>query len=334
MNIKNIINNSFLLVISTAIGLIIGEYAIRKFELSKTWSSYVTHRNAPNISDDIIGYTRIPNDTLHSIRNTLIISNSEGFRDNTPKKNQKSNKKIAFIGDSVTEGLGVDENKRFSNYSKTEFYNYAVTGYCTIDQIKILEEFIIKKKPSDLFLQICFNDFKSNIVKDSIFKISNTNTRSSLKIKNDKVSKNKFTFKSILTKSALYLFFAEKYNFYRYRNNKPNELLPNKNQIKNNEIKLFTSKLKRIKKICDLHEINFHCSYFPLNVEVIIKSDSLSEYTNDLIYQICNNNKINYLSVLEKLRHETNPDEFYIDDCHLSEKGHLFVSKLINDYFN
>ena len=40
-----------------------------------------------------------------------------------------------------------------------------------------------------------------------------------MKIKNDNVSKNKFTFKSILTKSALYLFFAEKYNFYRYRNN-------------------------------------------------------------------------------------------------------------------
>ena len=47
-----------MLLTSTAIGLIIGS-TIRKFELSKTWSSYVTHRNAPNISDDFIGYTRM-----------------------------------------------------------------------------------------------------------------------------------------------------------------------------------------------------------------------------------------------------------------------------------
>jgi lysophospholipase L1-like esterase len=94
--------------------------------------------------------------------------NSDGFRDE-PFTTKGKKKRIAFIGDSVTEGFGVEIEDRYSDRfgslfnNEIETLNFGIAGYTTIDELEILKKYIIPSQPDMVVLQVYFNDFARNL---------------------------------------------------------------------------------------------------------------------------------------------------------------------------
>ena len=101
-------------------------------------------------------------------------TNKYGFRENCSKENFKNNnlQNILFIGDSFTEGLGLDYEKTFvglyEKYSKDKVLNLAVTSYSPIiyfNKIKYYLDRGLQAKHVIVFIDISDIDDEKNYYK-------------------------------------------------------------------------------------------------------------------------------------------------------------------------
>ena len=122
-------------------------------------------------SKEAIGFRYLPSSNFTSIRDKTYVINQAGFRD-LEFKLKKVNPRIAFIGDSVIEGLGVDAKDRATNKArsaleaalkkKVDIYNFGVGAFSTYDELAVLRNHVISYKPDYAVMQICFNDLQRN----------------------------------------------------------------------------------------------------------------------------------------------------------------------------
>ena len=97
-------------------------------------------------------------------------TNSQGFRDSCDKKKVEDNSfQIIFIGDSFTEGLGIEYDKSFvglyDKSSKNSVLNMAVSSYSPIIYLKKIQYFLNKGLKIDsviVFLDISDIDDEAN----------------------------------------------------------------------------------------------------------------------------------------------------------------------------
>lgn len=111
--------------------------------------------------DNPRGYFNERNEVLGTI-------NSQGFRgQDIAFEKPNGTTRIVFFGDSFTLGMGVKDNDTFpinferliqSKYPKTQVLNFGVSGTSTDDQIKLLEEYVIKFKPDIVIIVVFLND--------------------------------------------------------------------------------------------------------------------------------------------------------------------------------
>jgi hypothetical protein len=75
--------------------------------------------------------------------------------------------RIAFLGDSFTLGMGVKDNDTLpasferaiqSKYPNTQVLNFGISATSTKEQIKLLEEYVIKFKPDVVVIVVFLND--------------------------------------------------------------------------------------------------------------------------------------------------------------------------------
>ncbi len=324
------------MLVSTAVALGLAEVIVRQAKLSKTWSSYLDGRvlmDTKTLYGGRVGYRRVPDSTFTSARDIIFVTNKMGFRERNPDTVKNGKKRIAFIGDSVTEGFGVETNDRFTNLIekylnekglKAETINFAVSGHATIDQIQVLNNFILPLKPDMVCLQMCFNDFKRNMdmLKPAAENIASAQAQQS------------FSVKSFLQQnSALYLLFAEKYNYYKLKSGVPNNLLPTASSIPGEEWDLTVKYLDEIHAVCKRENIEFLISYVPLEVEVLIQDPEKSELTNNQIRNYCDQREIPYIEVTSALRsyQDGKMEKLYLDDCHLSVEGNRVVASRLTE---
>ncbi|MCC3602436.1 MAG: SGNH/GDSL hydrolase family protein [Microcoleus sp. PH2017_29_MFU_D_A] len=94
--------------------------------------------------------------------------NAKGFR-GLDRAFEKANgiTRIAFLGDSFTLGMGVKDNDTLpvsvedaiqSKYPNTQVLNFGVSGTSTKEQIKLVEEYVIKFKPDVVVIVVFLND--------------------------------------------------------------------------------------------------------------------------------------------------------------------------------
>ncbi|MEG5001087.1 SGNH/GDSL hydrolase family protein [Microcoleus sp. B4-D4] len=94
--------------------------------------------------------------------------NAKGFRglDRTFEK-PNGITRIAFLGDSFTLGIGVKDNDTLpvsferaiqSKHPKTQVLNFGISGTSTKEQIKLLEEYVIKFQPDVVVIVVFLND--------------------------------------------------------------------------------------------------------------------------------------------------------------------------------
>jgi lysophospholipase L1-like esterase len=102
---------------------------------------------------------------------TVIATNSYGFRDgeHTYEKNNES-LRVAFIGDSVTLGVGIEEKLTFVRLFEdaadireasltVEAMSFAVDGYSAIQSLELLETRAAPFSPDIAVYVMCMNDF-------------------------------------------------------------------------------------------------------------------------------------------------------------------------------
>jgi len=124
------------------------------------------------ILDDRLGWRTAPNyryygykqDDAGNRHEIDIQTNQEGFR--IFGKIDSSRKKILFLGDSYTHAQQVSNAKTYYGILQEqqigEIFAYGTSGYGTLQEFMILDQFIDVIHPDIIVLQYCSNDFVNN----------------------------------------------------------------------------------------------------------------------------------------------------------------------------
>ncbi|MFI5219163.1 MAG: SGNH/GDSL hydrolase family protein [Bacteroidia bacterium] len=341
LHIKKKLSNICLLLVSTLVAILVGEFTIRQFNKSKTWTSWRESADILKtmINDAKVGYIRNPDTSYIGSLNAVCNINSMGFRDsNYNVRKGKNKKRICFIGDSVTEGYGIEVPQRYSNLTAVkanslaqnnsieyESLNFGISRYATSNELAVLKNYVLPMAPDIVFLQICFNDIAPNKEYDLSLPIKGLPN-----LDDETEDYKNFFVKIFLQKhSALYLLLAEKYNYIRLKSGKSNSILDDVLRINADDMIKTNYFIEEIKKVCSGNKIRLIASYIPLEAEVIIKSEEMSFHINNMLENTCKLHNIEYLNTLKIFRQIK--DDLYLDDCHLNTEGNKIVSELISE---
>ena len=160
-----------LVLASCLVGILLAEGALR---LTGVWVGRHSDTMFTVIEyDPVLGWKMKPNVqervSLVDVENIPVRANSQGFWDNEFKlEKDPQRRRIAFLGDSFTWGMGVRENERFSNVlqqsvSQFESLNFGVPGYGTDQSLLVWENVASRYRPDVVVLTIYQNDYVDNM---------------------------------------------------------------------------------------------------------------------------------------------------------------------------
>jgi len=121
-------------------------------------------------NNEILMWEYRPN-SVAQVGGVAIQTNKHGFRDRDhPYVKNKGDLRIAFVGDSVTLGIGVEENDTFVRVFEreagvrlssvnVEAMSYAVDGYNAIQVLELLRDRVLPFAPDIVVYVMCMNDF-------------------------------------------------------------------------------------------------------------------------------------------------------------------------------
>jgi len=325
------------IVLASAVAFVTGELTVRIAGLSKTWNGKKEEELHTQIiekysSRQEIGFRYLPSSNFTSLRDKTYVINRAGFRD-VEFQLSKVNPRIAFIGDSVIEGLGVAAEDRATDKAraalevalktKIDVYNFGVGAFSTYDELAVLKTHVLSYKPDYAVLQICFNDLQRNY--DIAYPESTTRPQG---------DQTEVGFRHFFQQhSAFYLFLAEQYTYLRLRNGASNSMLDDVIVDRSEQWALFAQLIVEFKDVCEDSGIQPVLMYVPLEPEVVVGDAGLGTITTSKIDSICEELEISNINSTIALRMHENPDELYNDHCHLSEKGNTIVADCIASFF-
>ncbi len=262
-----------------------------------------------------------------------VITDNNGFRVPYFDYKYKYNKSILVLGDSVSFGIGVEEEKSFigitRNTESKNIYNTSVMGLNITDYNKLLK--IYSKKFSDIsnvLIFICLNDtfYKQGIIDESeVNKITNEKEKDIV----DSLVKNKFLIKTdifLRNKSALFVFIKSLVTnpnkrgfFYSFDDYSDDE-----------KMRIFKENIKKIIETSKSNNLNTKYVVLPFAYQIDdLKCDNkylkpqkkikqifseLGESVEDLTDDFCKHNK---------------PNNLFFDSVHLTNQGNKFVFELL-----
>ena len=230
-------------------------------------------------------------------------------------------KKWLFIGDSVTEGVGVDDSSVFSsvvfeNIDSVNIQNYSLIGYSVSDYLNVLKA-VLNKNDSSInraTIFFCLNDVYGNVPSNQLPVMTKSNIIGKL---NAFLQNHYCTYK--LIKLAMFRnsdrYFQYDLQFY----NDSNTYFTNAMNI-----------LKQCDSVCHLAGVEMNVIVVPYRPQIYGK-DKGNSSPQDLIEKFCSQNKIACSDPLEYLSEQPNPGSLYLfaDEIHLSEKGHYALARFI-----
>ena len=275
--------------------------------------------NAPNITGKAFGKT--------------VYTDNFGFR--VPENNYTYKDKklsILILGDSVSFGVGVDEEKTFVGMLRDEFnninlFNSSVSGYSLKEFPKIIKLNKNIENLNEVILFYTLNDisFEQTLLNvDEEFQKSKTDKKLSFY---DKLKKNYYLIKInafLRNKSASYMWLrgnltnpSDRHFFYTF------PIYKNKNAVKN--LNLQFKKLNEV-----LVEENFNFTVVILPYEFQSRKQNCNEdylIPQNEVKKILNNININFLDYSKIFCNHYNPKKLFLkyDPVHLSEEGHNLV---------
>ncbi|HLP19865.1 MAG TPA: SGNH/GDSL hydrolase family protein [Chitinophagales bacterium] len=233
---------------------------------------------------------------------------------------QRPNKnKWLYIGDSVTEGVGVDDSSTFANQCAKQFsdfniLNYSLIGYSTPDYLNVLKTVL----PGDTSIELvtlfyCLNDVYGSAKTKDLPVMAKQNWMGQI---------NGLLQNSCATYKLIKLFFYRNSNRYFtydlqfYKENDPH----------------FTQAM------ADLNSCDSLCKYYNVyfNVVALPYQSQLKDkdFTpQQLVKQYCAAHEIEFSDAAEHLAKDADPNGLYLfaDEIHFSQKGHRAIADFLSE---
>ena len=247
-------------------------------------------------------------------------TDKKGYRIPEKTINYNNNNSIVFLGDSVTFGNGVIEEKTFvgrlrSKKKNFNVYNISLPGFQIEDHLENLKKVEEISNIESLFYVFSINDIqKKNVIKKNLPAIKNTTEKlRSLSFFNNlntflrDRSYSYIYFKGILTDPSKRWF---EYDFNYFKNSNINDL------------KFFFEELIKIK---NLKQFNLSVIILPYEYQTRKdKCNSYFLYPQLKLKEILNEINIDFLDLVDFFCKNKNPNDLYykFDHMHLSDIGH------------
>ena len=240
-----------------------------------------------------------------------------GRRKNKTAINSKK-KKWLFIGDSVTEGVGVDDTSTFSSLISEEFKeysicNYSLIGYSTADYVNVLKSVLPNDSSTKLVtLFYCLNDVYGN---------SKTNDLPVMAKQNIVGKMNKLLQNRCATYKLIKLFFyknSDRYFAYDLQFYKKDDT--HFNQAMND--------LHTCDSLCKSKNIYFNVVMLPYQSQLRDKNFTPQQ----LVKEFCQENAIDFSDASEYFSKQPDINQLYLfaDEIHIADKGHKAVADFLS----
>jgi lysophospholipase L1-like esterase len=240
-------------------------------------------------------------------------TNEYGCRVNKVENNKAKQSRL-FIGDSVTEGVGVDDTSTFASVSATELndcrlLNYSLIGYSTADYVNVLNSVLpLDSSINSVTLFYCLNDVYSNTPIKDLPVMKQQNFLGKL----NGILQNRCS-----TYKLIKLFFYQNSNRY----------------FSYDEQFYTTNNRYFVRAMSDLRTCDSLCKRgnVPFNVVVLPYQSQLCDKNfrpQQLMKNFCANNSISFYDAAESFTNQINPNSFYLfaDEIHFSEQGHRAIA--------
>ncbi len=255
---------------------------------------------------------------------TDVYSDQNGFRINPARAEEKKPEAILFLGDSVTFGVGVPEEKTFVGmfrHSAPEItvYNSAVVGFSIPDYQRVVDNFVPQHPEiKTVYLFYCLNDFHASA--DHAQDAGNPDFEKSVKLRAASVF------------SEINEFFGSHSKFYVFITGK---LIDPAKKFFQTDYNLYNVDGQKFDAVMQpITEINQKLRAGNINFVVFLnpyESQLRSGAENDLmpqrkVEQYLSQHNIRFVETTDDFKKFPSATEFlFADPMHLSEKGHQIV---------
>lgn len=233
-----------------------------------------------------------------------------------------SKKKWLFIGDSVTEGVGVDDKSTFASHhahSFTDFdvLNISLIGYSITDYYNVLNHWLETDTSVELVtLFFCLNDVYGPVKSAALPMMGRQDIIGKA---SSFLQENYGTYKFM---KLLAFRFNDRYFQYDLQFYTPEHLY-------------FLNTVNAIKvcqELCNQHGVFFQVVMMPYQSQ--LRSDNPEVLQpQKLLGAYCLTNEIEFSDAYAYLKNIANKDELYLfaDEIHFSEKGHAAMARFLSE---
>jgi len=231
-------------------------------------------------------------------------------------------KKWLFIGDSVTEGVGVSDEATFASRHARDFLNYDVLnisliGYSVTDYYNVLNHWLTTDTSVELVtLFYCLNDVYGPVKSDALPQIG----------RQDWVGEVSRFFQQNYGTYKLAKLLAFRYND-RYFQYDLQFYQPEHLYFLNS-----VNALKVCQELCEAHNVFFQVVMLPYQSQLLSSSPEVLQ-PQKLLGAYCITNDIEFLDAYQHLKSLDDAKSYYLfaDEIHLSEKGHAAIAGFLSE---
>ncbi len=236
------------------------------------------------------------------------------------EKKQSGKKKWLYIGDSVTEGVGVDDHSTFSSLiaghsESSDVRNLSLIGYSSSDYVQVVSHFLFQDSSIErVTLFFCLNDVYGKSKTSELPVMAKQGLLSKM---NQLLANYSSSYKLIklivLQNSSKY--FEYDLQFYEQNNSQFMESM--------NDLHFCDS-------ICKTRNVQFEVVVLPYKSQLTGKNKT-NRVPQELLNTFCKTKNIRCLDTTEFLSKAKTPTELFLwaDEIHLSAKGHSAVAAFL-----
>ena len=232
-------------------------------------------------------------------------------------KKKSSKRKLLMIGDSVTEGVGVDDSATFANSYNNEderdIRNISLIGWSVSDYRNVIEQLLSQDSLiKDIYLFYCLNDIYGKLKGNSLPAIADKGLFSQLNaLLQDRYS----TYKLIKL-----LVYQNSDHYYRYDAALYNDT---------SKVNAMMADMIYIRDVCQRSNVGLKIFILPYRSQLKNRSNNLPQR---VLSDFFSKNNIRFQDIMKIWPQYSDYNKFYLfaDEIHLSEKGHNLLSKEIS----
>ncbi|MFN8288232.1 MAG: SGNH/GDSL hydrolase family protein [Chitinophagales bacterium] len=228
-------------------------------------------------------------------------------------------KKWLFIGDSVTEGVGVEDNETFSSLCSEELKDYSVLncsliGYSTNDYLNVLTHYLNTDSTVELVtVFFCLNDVYGSAKSDSLPVMAQSGATTAAR---------NFLQEHYATYKLLKLF-----------------MFRNANRYFQYDAAYYTADNARFKEsmnylylcdsLCKARGIYFNVVMMPYRSQ--LTEDKGNRTPQQMVAEYCSSNGIEFFDAVDNLAKEKQPEALFLfaDEIHFSAEGHKAIARFL-----